>query len=130
MFRVHKIIKNTIYSFCQATRVLNAPPPRGKLTIIATPIGNMEDISPNMLRALTKADLIGCEDRRVAGHLFSLIRNRNILGDLNDRFGDIGLTAIVPADEKDGSASNQHNFYIYSNMNDKERRKFLSKMPI
>ena len=55
-----------------------------------------------MLRALTKADLIGCEDRRVAGHLFSLIRNRNILGDLNDRFGDIGLTAIVPADEKDG----------------------------
>lgn len=102
MFRAHTIIKNTIYSFCQATRVLNAPPPRGKLTIIATPIGNMEDISPNMLRALTKADLIGCEDRRVAGHLFSLIRNRNILGDLNDRFGDIGLTAIVPADEKDG----------------------------
>jgi 16S rRNA C1402 (ribose-2'-O) methylase RsmI len=39
---------------------LNAAPPRGKLTIIATPIGNMDDISPNMLRALTKADLIGC----------------------------------------------------------------------
>lgn len=102
VFRVHKIITTAIFAFCQATRVLNAPPPRGKLTIIATPIGNMEDISPNMLRALTQADLIGCEDRRVAGHLFSLIRNRNILGDLNERFGDIGLTAVVPADERNG----------------------------
>jgi hypothetical protein len=59
-FRDTKIIKNAIFSFCQATRVLNAAPPRGKLTIIATPIGNMDDISPNMLRALIKADLIGC----------------------------------------------------------------------
>jgi 16S rRNA C1402 (ribose-2'-O) methylase RsmI len=65
--------------------------------IVPTPIGNMEDISPNMLRALLSADLIGCEDRRVAGQLYSLIRNRNVLGELNTRFGDIGLTALMPA---------------------------------
>lgn len=81
---------------CSYTKTINAAPPRGKLCIVPTPIGNMDDISPNMLRALLSADLIGCEDRRVAGQLYSLIRNRNILGELNNRFGDIGLTALAP----------------------------------
>lgn len=81
---------------CSFTKTINPAPPRGKLTIIPTPIGNMDDISPNMMRALLTADIIGCEDRRVAGHLYSLIKNRNILGDMNDRFGDIGLTSIIP----------------------------------
>jgi hypothetical protein len=86
---------------CSYTKTLNAAPPRGKLCIIPTPIGNMDDISPNMLRSLLSADLIGCEDRRIAGQLYSLIRNRNILGDMNSRFGDIGLTALatLEADE-------------------------------
>jgi hypothetical protein len=82
---------------CAFTRTVKGVPPRGKLLVVATPIGNMEDISPNMLRALLTADLIACEDRRVAGHLYSLIRNRNTLAQLNERFGDIGLTALVAA---------------------------------
>lgn len=80
---------------CSFVKTLNAPLPRGKLTIIPTPIGNMSDISPNMLKALLSADLIGCEDRRVAGQLYSLVRNRNILGEMNEKFGDIGLTALT-----------------------------------
>jgi len=53
--------------------------PNGKLSIIATPIGNLSDLTPNILKSLFTADLIGCEDRRVAGQLYTLIKNKNII---------------------------------------------------
>jgi 16S rRNA (cytidine1402-2'-O)-methyltransferase len=36
----------------------------GKLTVCATPIGNLEDASPRLARALAEADLVACEDTR------------------------------------------------------------------
>jgi len=50
--------------------------------IIPTPIGNLKDLSPNIIKALFSADLIGCEDRRVAGQLYHLIRSRNIIKEM------------------------------------------------
>jgi hypothetical protein len=65
--------------YCSYAKTVSTAKPRGKLLIIPTPIGNLDDLSPNIIKALYAADLIGCEDRRVAGQLYHLIRGRKIV---------------------------------------------------
>jgi 16S rRNA (cytidine1402-2'-O)-methyltransferase len=51
----------------------------GKLYVVATPIGNLEDLSPRALRVLRECDLIAAEDTRHTGNLLTRFELRRPL---------------------------------------------------
>ena len=60
----------------------------GTLYIVATPIGNLGDISTRALEVLTQVDIIACEDTRHTGKLLSAfsIKNKTLsMHDHNER---------------------------------------------
>lgn len=56
----------------------------GKLIIVATPIGNLEDLSDRAAGALREADLVACEDTRRTGRLLSRLGIRQRLLSLHE----------------------------------------------
>jgi 16S rRNA (cytidine1402-2'-O)-methyltransferase len=56
----------------EETRAMNQKPaPRGQLMVVATPIGNLGDLSARALALLESADAVYCEDTRHSRTLFS-----------------------------------------------------------
>jgi 16S rRNA (cytidine1402-2'-O)-methyltransferase len=56
----------------------------GKLLVVATPIGNLDDLSPRAQAAFEQADLIACEDTRHTGRLLAHLGIRKPLVSLHE----------------------------------------------
>jgi len=77
--------------------------PRGCLYVVATPIGNLADISLRALHALALADVIGCEDTRTSSAFlrhFGLEKPLLALHEHNERAGAAQVCARLAAGER------------------------------
>jgi 16S rRNA (cytidine1402-2'-O)-methyltransferase len=77
--------------------------PRGCLYVVATPIGNLADISLRALHALALADVIACEDTRTSSAFlrhFGLEKPLLALHEHNERAGAAQVCARLAAGER------------------------------
>ena len=56
----------------------------GKLVLVATPIGNLEDLSPRAIATFAGADLVACEDTRHTGLLLHRLNLKKPLVSLHE----------------------------------------------
>jgi 16S rRNA (cytidine1402-2'-O)-methyltransferase len=66
------------------------------LTLVPTPIGNLEDISLHSIEAIKRSDIILCEDTRVSSKLINLLSER-----LNVDFGKKSYICVHSHNESD-----------------------------
>ena len=66
----------------------------GKLYVVPTPVGNMEDMTFRAIRILKEADLILAEDTRTSGILLSHYENKNAMQS-HHKFGSPGISDPV-----------------------------------
>lgn len=61
-----------------------APAGAGRLLVVATPIGNLDDVSPRARRAFEEAALVACEDTRRTGLLLARLGIKRPLVSLHE----------------------------------------------
>lgn len=72
----------------------------GRLSVVATPIGNLEDLSPRAKAVLESADCIACEDTRTSGNLlrhFGIARPLIAYHDHNEQASAAGIADKIAA---------------------------------
>ena len=75
----------------------------GTVYVIATPIGNLSDLSPRAIDLLKSCDIIACEDTRVTGKLLSIIGSKQPC--LSYRDENEKQQALALADKLEGGQS-------------------------
>jgi len=69
----------------------------GILYVVATPIGNLEDLTPRARQTLATVDLVAAEDTRHTGRLLSTIRAKPALLALHDHNEEQAARGVVEA---------------------------------
>ena len=67
----------------------------GRLTVVATPIGNLGDLSPRALAALEGADVLACEDTSVGARLLAANGLRRSILRLDEHAPESKLRAVI-----------------------------------
>jgi len=67
---------------------------RGRLVLVATPIGNLGDLTPRAAEALTEADRWIVEDTRVSGKLLSVLGIKKPMRVLNDHSSPVQVERL------------------------------------
>ncbi|MEM7354064.1 MAG: 16S rRNA (cytidine(1402)-2'-O)-methyltransferase [Acidobacteriota bacterium] len=72
----------------------------GKLLVVSTPIGNLDDVSPRVRSAVEEADLIACEDTRHSGRLLAHLGIKRRMLSMHDHNERRRLPQLVDALEQ------------------------------
>jgi 16S rRNA (cytidine1402-2'-O)-methyltransferase len=72
----------------------------GRLLLVATPIGNLDDLSPRAAKALADADLVACEDTRHSGRLLAHLGLEKALVSLHEHNERRRIPGLVRALEE------------------------------
>lgn len=67
----------------------------GRLTVVATPIGNLADLSARARQALERADLVACEDTRRTGKLLAHVELKKKLVSLHEHNERSRLASLI-----------------------------------